>query len=149
MSEGWASFFQRWITTTLGVLLAAAVINGVSADTVLSLLAASLLLGVLNAFIRPVLMVIALPLLVTTLGLFTFVINALLLLFGGNLVKGFHVVDFWAAFKGALLISIVSLVSNLILGKREVQTQIRTARPTNPRDRNPPPDTGSGPIIDV
>jgi uncharacterized membrane protein YvlD (DUF360 family) len=100
----------------------------------------------MNAFLRPVLMVLALPLLLVTLGLFTFVINALLLYLVAKLVAGFHVVDFWAAFKGSLLISIVSLVSNLVFGKREVRATFRTSATRGPK---PPPDTGSGPVIDV
>lgn len=149
MSDGWKSFLERWFTTTLGVLLAAGIIDGVRADTLVALLAASLLLGVLNAFLRPILMLLALPLLVVTLGLFTFVINALLLYLVGNLVKGFHVADFWAAFKASLLISFVALLSNLVFAKKEVRVNARTNRGPAPRDRNPPPDTGSGPVIDV
>lgn len=150
MSGDWKSFLQRWIITTLGVLLAAGIVDGVRADTVVSLLAASLLLGVLNAFLRPILMLFALPLLVLTLGLFTLVINALLLYFVAHLVKGFQVTDFWAAFKGALVISIVSVFSNVVLGKHEVRVQGgRTQQPPSRSKPNPPPDTGSGPIIDV
>ncbi len=144
MSEGTSSFLRRWFVTTLGVLLAASVIDGMRADTLVSLLAASLLLGVLNAFLRPILMILALPLLLVTLGLFTFVINALLLYLVGNVVKGFHVYSFWAALKGSVLISIVSLVASSAFGKRELPP--RTPPPTRP---GPPPDTGSGPVIDV
>lgn len=145
MTDGWKSFLQRWFVTTVGVLLAAGVIDGVRADTVVALLAASLLLGILNAFLRPILLIVALPLLVLTLGLFTFVINALLLYFVSNLVKGFHVAGFWAAFKASLLISFVSILANAMFGKKEVR--IRRGPPTRPP--NPPSDTGTGPVIDV
>jgi putative membrane protein len=144
MSESTSSFLQRWFVTTLGVLLAAGVIDGVRADTILSLLAASLLLGILNAFLRPMLMILALPLLVLTLGLFTFVINALLLYLVGNLVKGFHVYSFWAALKASVLISVVSLIASSAFGKRELPPR----SPPPPR-AGPPPDIGSGPVIDV
>ena len=60
MPDPWKAFLQRWIITTLGVLLAAGLVDGVRADSVVPLLAASLLLGILNAFIRPVLMLFAL-----------------------------------------------------------------------------------------
>jgi putative membrane protein len=143
MSESTRSFLQRWLVTTLGVLLAAGLIDGVRADTMVSLLAASLLLGILNAFLRPMLMILALPLLVLTLGLFTFVINALLLYLVGNLVKGFHVHSFWAALKASVLISIVSLVASSIFGKKQLPP-----RPAGP-PRSPPTDIGSGPVIDV
>ena len=144
MSPGAKAFLQRWFVTTLGVLAAAGIVDGVRAEGTVALLAASLLLGILNAFIRPILMIAALPLLVLTLGLFTFVINALLLYFVATLVKGFAVVDFWAALKGAVLISIVSIIANMMLGRPS------PAPPPAPTDRRPPPpNTGSGPVIDV
>ena len=122
MPDGTKSFLQRWFVTTLGVLAAAGIVDGVQAETALGLLSASLLLGILNAFLRPILMIAALPLLVLTLGLFTFVINALLLYFVSNLVKGFYVADFWSALKGAIVISIISLIANMMLGKRARET---------------------------
>jgi len=134
MSAAWKSFLQRWFITTLGVVIAAGVINGVRADSVVALLAASLLLGILNAFLRPVLMIVALPLLLVTLGLFTFVINALLLYFVSNLVKGFYVADFWAAFKASLLISFVSVLSNIMLGEKRGASSLR--KPNSPQSRS-------------
>lgn len=143
MPEGAKSFLQRWFVTTLGVLVAAGILDGVNADGAVPLLTASLLLGILNAFIRPFLLLVALPLLVLTLGLFTFVINAVLLYLVSNLVKGFWVEDFWASLKGAILISIVSVFANMMFGKREARP---SPRPPGPR---PPTDTGSGPVIDI
>jgi putative membrane protein len=139
-------FFQRWLITTAGVLLAAGLVSGIRADNVVSLLAASLLLGILNAFIRPVLMLVALPLLILSLGLFTFIINALLLYWVGALVKGFYVADFWAAFKGSLLISIVSLFANIALGNRHIRVETRRSSSPAPGTNK---NTGSGPVIDV
>lgn len=149
MSDGTKSFFQRWLVTTLGVLVAANIVNGVRAESVLALLAASLLLGVFNAVLRPVLLFVSLPLVIFTLGLFTLVINAVLLYFVGFLVKGFFVADFWSAFKGALVTSIVSLFANLFIGKKEGRVRIRTSQPSTTRKPPPPPDSGGGPIIDV
>src|SRR5687767_5291094 len=114
MSDSVKAFLQRWFVTTLGVLAAAGIVNGVHAEGAVPLLAASLLLGILNAILRPILMIAALPLLILTLGLFTFVINALLLYFVANLVKGFSVAGFWPAFKGALVISIISVFANFM-----------------------------------
>lgn len=146
MSDGAKSFLQRWFVTTLGVLVASGILDGVNADGAVPLLTASLILGILNAFIRPILLIVTLPLLVLTLGLFTFVINALLLFLVSNLVKGFYVEDFWSAFKGAILISIVSIFANMMFGKNELP---REARRERRRDRRPPDDLGSGPVIDV
>jgi len=146
MSPAVKEFLQRWLVTTLGVLAAANIINGVRADDIVSLLGASLLLGVFNAVLRPVLMFLSLPLLILTLGLFTLVINAVLLYFVSDLVKGFHVVDFWSAFKGGLVISIVSIIASMLFGKKEARIQVRKRTSTLPPSKT---DTGSGPIIDV
>lgn len=145
MSEGTKSFLKRWFVTTLGVLVATAVVDNLEATGAVPLLAASLLLGVLNAVLRPILLIAALPLLVLTLGLFTIIINALLLYFVGFLVKGFHVADFWTSIKGAILISIVSVFANMMFGTRKVPP----ANPPPQSQRPPPTDTGSGPVIDV
>jgi putative membrane protein len=138
------SFLQRWAINTLGVLVAANVVTGIHYDTYVGLFLASLLLGILNAFLRPIMIVLALPLLLFTLGLFILVINAVLLYFVGGLLKPFHVDSFGAAFVGALIISLVSLVVNWLLGTNESRIRVtRTRRP--PSD----PPGGSGPIIDV
>ncbi len=145
MSSRTTSFFQRWAVNTLGVLVAANVVTGIHYDSFLGLILASLLLGVLNAFVRPIMIVLALPLLIFTLGLFILVINALLLYFVGSLLKTFHVDSFSSAFIGALIISLVSLVVNWLLGTSD--TRIRVTR-RGPPPGNPPPG-GSGPVIDV
>jgi putative membrane protein len=144
MSDGTKAFLQRWFVTTLGVLAATSVVDGVSASGWRSLIAASLLLGILNAILRPFLLIAALPLVILTLGLFTFVINALLLYFVANLVKGFSVAGFWAAFKGALIISIISVIANMMLGTKRVE--VRRGQAGRPRDPDRP---GGGPVIDV
>src|SRR5262245_55112301 len=105
MSPKLKPFFQRWVVTTRAVLGAANVCLGIAYDTICGLAVASLLLGILNAFLRPIVLLISLPLLIFTLGLFTLVINALLLLCVGSIVPAFHVRDFWAAFWGGLVIS--------------------------------------------
>jgi putative membrane protein len=140
------SFLQRWIVNTLGVLVAANVVSGIRYETALGLFLASLLLGVLNAFVRPLMMLLALPLLIFTLGLFILVINALLLYFVGAILQGFHVDTFGAAFIGALIISLVSMAVNLLLGTGETRVQVRRGRRPPPP---PPPGGGGGPIIDV
>src|ERR1039458_3001363 len=106
-------FLQSWLINTLAVLVAWYIVPGIHFGQNSSFLApfiASLVLGILNAFIRPVLMLLALPLLIFTLGLFTLVINALLLYFVGVLLAPHFQVDtFGSAFLGALIISIVSI----------------------------------------
>src|SRR5208337_1451291 len=100
------------------------------------LIIASLLLGILNAFVRPILMLIALPLLIFTLGLFTLVINALLLALLTILLPFFKITSdgvnfsFGYAFLGALIISIISVVLNLLTGNARVSVQ--RGRPPGP-----------------
>lgn len=140
-------FLQRWLINTIAVLVAANVIPGIAHDTMGALLVASLMLGVLNALLRPLLLLLSLPLVVFTLGLFTLVINALLLMLVGQLVKSFHVETFWAAFWGGLIVSLVSLVLNTFTGtgEKRIVLSTRGPRPRNGQD----PRGGGGPVIDV
>jgi putative membrane protein len=140
-------FLQSWIINTLAVLVAVAVLPGLSFkdDNLWTPFLTSLVLGILNAIIRPILMYMALPLLIVTLGLFTLVINALLLYLVGLILGGHFEVDgFLSAFLGAIIISFVSLVLNLLIGTNKATIQVRRRGP--PRDRGP---GGDGPVIDV
>ena len=142
-------FLQRWLINTLAVLVAAGVIPGIEHETVPALLVASLLLGILNALLRPLLLLLSLPLVIFTLGLFTLVINALLLMLVGELVKSFHVENFWAAFWGGLIISLVSLVLNTFTRSGEKRIDLRTPGPHRHRNGPDQPGPGAGPVIDV
>ena len=141
--RGLKSFLQSWLICTLAVLVAAYVVPGLRYQKPLDLVAASLLLGILNAVLRPLLLLLALPLLIFTLGLFMLVINALLLYLVGFLLQPhFSVENFWAAFWGALVISIVSVILNTVTGTGRAQVKIHRQKP-------PPRNDGSGPVIDV
>jgi putative membrane protein len=145
MSPKLKKFIASWVINTLAVAIASCIVPHIRYDRFRDLIIASLLLGILNAFLKPFLMFIALPLLVFTLGLFMFVINALLLFLVGSILKGFHVDTFWAAFWGALIISIVSVVLNSFTGAGKTRVRVRRGnRP--PRDSGP---GGGGPVIDV
>ena len=148
MSPKLKEFFQRWVITTVAVLVATFVVPGIAYEkgNWLALLIATLVLGLLNAFLRPILMLLSLPFLIVTLGLFTLVINALLLYFVGWLMKpSFRVEDFGAAFWGGLVISLVSLLLNSLTGSGNARITIKRGRAHRPRDKN----GGSGPVIDV
>jgi putative membrane protein len=135
-------FLGDWAINTLAVAVAVAILRGhISYDNKpQNLLLASLLLGILNAFIRPILMLIALPLLIFTLGLFTLVINALLLYFVGVLLSPhFQVDSFGYAFAGAAIISVVSIALNILTGNARVTIQRRP----------PPPKKDDDDVIDV
>ena len=139
-------FLKRWAINTLAVLVAVYMVPGIhfKDNNLWTPCITSLVLGILNAFIRPVLMVLALPLLIFTLGLFTLVINALVLYFVSFLLGRYFAVDsFGAAFLGALVISIVSMLLNLLTGGS--RSHIRFQR----RRRPPDPGGGSGQVIDV
>jgi putative membrane protein len=139
-------FLQSWIINTLAVLVTVEILQPHISygEKWQNLLIVSFLLGILNAFVRPVLMLIALPLLIFTLGLFTFVINALLLSFLGVLLPFFHVENFGYAFLGAFIISVISLALNFLTGNSRVSVQHR--RPPGPPKN---PGGGDGPVIDV
>ena len=85
---------------------------GVTASTVTALIIAALVFGVVNAIVRPIATLISIPLIVLTLGLFLFVLNALMLWLVGAIVPGFHVDGFWAAFWGAIWLGIISWIVN-------------------------------------
>jgi putative membrane protein len=102
------AFVIRWLVTTVAVLVAAHLIPGISYEGWGTLLGASLLLGIINAFVRPILLLLSLPWIIITMGLFIFVINALLLMLVSKIVPAFQVSGFWSAFFGAIVISLVS-----------------------------------------
>src|SRR4030095_13505813 len=103
-------FIFRWAITTIAVMVASSIIHGIRYDTVAALIGAALLLGILNAFVRPILLILSVPLILLTLGFFILILNALMLLFVPSIVIGFHVDSFWSAFWGAIVVSIVSWI---------------------------------------
>lgn len=105
-----SAFFIRWMVTTVAVFAAEKVLPGISCSSLGALLGASLLLGIINAFVRPFLLLLSIPFIIITMGLFIFVVNALLLLFVAQIIPAFHVEGFWNAFVGAIIISIVSWI---------------------------------------
>lgn len=105
----------RWIVLTVAILFAAYVIDGIHVSGFFSALFAAAILGVLNAFLRPILIILTLPFNILTFGLFTFIINALLLKMAAGVIKGFEIDGFWPAILGSLLISIVSWILNWII----------------------------------
>jgi putative membrane protein len=143
MSQNLISFLKRWLITTAAVMLAASIVSGIH-YTMQGLFIATLLLGLLNAFVRPIMLVLSLPLLVFSLGLFILFINALLLYWVGHILRDFRVDSFWAAFWGSLIISIVSMMLNILTKGGGPRVQVHRGPP-----RPPPPRDGGGPVIDV
>lgn len=122
-------FVLRFIVTGTAVVVAAQVIPGVTIDSFTAGVVGVLVLAILNAVVRPLLYVLSAPFIVVTLGLFMVAINAFLLSVVSVLVKGFHVEGFWPAVGGAVLISLVSVVANMVVADRgHVQVVVSPSR---------------------
>jgi putative membrane protein len=119
---------MRLLAGAVALAVAAGLIDGISvgpgtnSERVFTLLAVAVIFGLVNAVVRPIVRLISLPLFILTLGLFTFVVNALMLLLtawiGDQFDLAFHVDGFWAALLGALVVSVVTFVLNLLLPDR-------------------------------
>jgi putative membrane protein len=125
------SLLVRWLINTLALYVAVRVMPGFRFDGgPWALLAVAALFGIVNSALRPILTVLTCPLVLVTLGLFTLVINAMLLLFTAWLSSqfglGLRIAGFWSAFWGGLVIGVVSLLLSLLVGER--RAEIRTSR---------------------
>ena len=105
----------RWIINAGALWLIAFVIKGIEVQSFLSALVAAAVLGVINAILRPIFILLTLPINLLTLGLFTFLLNGFMLYLAGTLVRGFEVHGFWAPVFGALILSIVSGLTTAFL----------------------------------
>ena len=110
MLENLIPFVLHWGITALSLWVASLIFSGLKFDNASSLIASALLLGLANAFIKPLLIVLTLPLTLLTFGLFVLVINALMILLVAWSIKGFRVATFWTAFFASILISVLSIV---------------------------------------
>ncbi|MEJ2531347.1 MAG: phage holin family protein [Halioglobus sp.] len=108
----------RTLITALGIWLASYLVPGVSATSTGALIWAAIALGLINAFVRPVLVLLTLPFTVLTLGLFLLILNAGMLNLAGWFVDGFEVVGFWSAVFGAIIVSVVSGLCSRFIGPR-------------------------------
>jgi len=102
--------FIRWLILTVAILICAYLIEGIYVSGFFSALVAAAFLGILNALFRPLLLIITLPINILTLGLFTFIINAVLLLMVSGVVTGLEIRSFLSALGGALIIALVSWI---------------------------------------
>ena len=141
------NFLWRWGILSIAVLVATQLkFLGIHCEGAGSLLTVALLLGIVNTFVRPILMLVTLPAIVLSFGLAILVLNALLFWGISRLVDGFTVPGFWSALGGSLVISLVSLIFGGA-ARRRVQVPPQNPPPPRPPPRTPPP--GNGPIIDV
>lgn len=107
-----------WLCNALALLAVAYLLPGVRVDGFVAALIAALVLGLINTLIRPLLILLTLPVTVLTLGLFILVLNGLLFWFAGSVLRGFEVSGFWVGVMGALLYSLLSSIFSLLIPKR-------------------------------
>jgi putative membrane protein len=111
------AFLLKWFVTAVSIFIVANLFNWIYIENLRVLVLAALLLGILNVFLRPILLLLTLPINIFSLGLFTLVINAFLLYAVSGMVSGFEIASFWKAFWAALLVSIVSALINILIHK--------------------------------
>ena len=115
IEEMMKGIFIRWLILTCAIIVASYLLDGIRVSGFFSAFFAAAMLGILNAFFRPIAIILTLPINILSLGLFTFVINALMLKMASGVIPGFDVYGFWSAIFGSLLISLVSwLLSSFI-----------------------------------
>ena len=110
--------FLRWLILTFAIIATSYLIDGIQVSGFLSAFFAAAILGILNAFFRPILLILTLPVNILSLGLFTFVINAMMLMMVSGVISGFKVYGFWSAVFGSLLISLVSWLLTSFISER-------------------------------
>lgn len=106
----------KWALNSCALFIVMKLVPGIQIDRFQDLLLATLVIGLLNAFLRPIIILLTLPVTLLTLGLFALVINGLMFSLAAHLVQGFHVTGFGAAFIAAVLFSIFSSVLNMLFG---------------------------------
>jgi putative membrane protein len=116
----------RWLLNTLVLILTAYLVPGIYFATPWSALATSLVFGLVNAVIRPAMIILTLPINILTLGLFTLIINALMFWLTSTIVKGFEVADFSSAFWGALVYWIIITLINYFFGDKPKVAKVRS-----------------------
>ncbi len=109
-----------WILNAIALWLVTVFVPGVTVEDPLHAFIAAIVLGLVNALVKPILVILTLPITILTLGLFLLVINALLFWFVGSVLPGFHVAGFWWAMLGALVYSLLTWALSSLLPKRTV-----------------------------
>lgn len=104
----------RWVLNTLILILVANLTPGIEFTSFWAAFVSSLILGFLNALVRPILLLLTLPINIMTLGLFTLIINAMMFSLAASIVKGFEITNFTAAFFGALIYTVIVMIVNMI-----------------------------------
>jgi len=112
-------FLTKWIINSLAILIVTYIVKGIQVASPITAIVVALVLGIINTFLRPFIILITLPINIFTLGFFTFFINGFLFYLVSKIVKDFVITGFWPAFFGSLLFSAISLFLSLIVKKED------------------------------
>jgi putative membrane protein len=123
-----AGFILRALVAALGLWAATSILSGITIDSAMTLVLAGLLLGLVNAIVRPFALLLSLPALLLTLGLFLLVVNAAMLGLVALMLPGFKIAGFWTAVGAALIVSIVSWIGSWFIGSKG---RVEVIRPKN------------------
>ncbi|OPX36809.1 MAG: hypothetical protein B1H11_06830 [Desulfobacteraceae bacterium 4484_190.1] len=117
-------FLIKWLVLTMAVMIASYLVEGIHVSGFFSAFFTAAVLGMLNVFFRPVLLILTLPLNILSFGLFTFVINAIMLMMASGVIPGFQIQGFWSAVAGSFIISAVNwIITFLIIIQQERETR--------------------------
>ncbi len=119
------NFLIKWFVNIITIFIIIHIVGGVSADSWGAIVIAALVLGLLNAFVKPFIILFTLPFTILTLGLFTLIINAFMFYLASKFVKGFEVINFSSAFWAALLFSVISSILNFALAPKGIKIDSR------------------------
>ena len=139
----------KWLALTLTILMVPSLVGGVTVDSFGTALAVAAVLGVLNVLLKPLLIVLTLPFTILSLGLFLFVINAILFQIAGKIIPGLHVASFGSAFFASLIVSLVSWILNRVGEDHNGSPRVKFFFY---RGGNPPPSGGgesNRPVRDI
>ena len=108
----------KWIINSLAILIVTYIVKGIQVASPITAIVVALVLGIINTFLRPFIILITLPINIFTLGIFTFFINGFFFYMVSKIVKGFVIAGFWPAFFGSLLFSTISFLLSLLINKK-------------------------------
>ena len=132
-----SGIFIRWLTSTGAIILTSYLLGGIHVDGFFTAFFAAAMLGILNALFRPIALLVTLPINILTLGLFTFVINALMLKMASGVISGFEVHGFGTAVLGSLMISVISWLLNSFIDGRGTRHSINLKHRSDHPDKTP------------
>ena len=110
------NYIIRWLVNAVGLLIVSKIMQSIEIDGILTAVVAAAVIGLINIFLRPLLIILTLPINILSLGLFTLVINGLIFYFVGSIVEGFQVTGYLAAFLGALILSVINVLASFMIG---------------------------------